>query len=89
MSELQSLSLYSNKGLVKSFGVFLKHSDNKPKIFDDICTLWLKDSRDKVCTLHIKTRKAAGKEYQNTNTYVSFYKNKIVKVYIKKPRGGK
>jgi hypothetical protein len=89
MSDLQSPFLYGDKGLVKSSGVSPKHSNNKPEILDNICTLWLKDSKDKVRTLRVGTGKAAGKKYQDTNAYVGFYKDKIVKVYVKKPRGGK
>jgi hypothetical protein len=89
MSDLQSPSLYSDKGLVESSGVSPEHSNNKPKILDNIRTLRLKDSKDEVCTLRVRTRKAAGKKYQNTNTYVGFHKDKIVKMYVKKPCGGK
>jgi hypothetical protein len=39
--------------------------------------------------LRVGTGKAAGKEYQDTNTYVGFHRDKIIKVYVKKPRGGK
>jgi hypothetical protein len=39
MSDLQSPFLYDNKGLVKSSDVSLKHSNNKPKILNNIRTL--------------------------------------------------
>jgi hypothetical protein len=89
MSDLQSLFLYSNKGLVKSSGVFPKYSNNKPEILNNIRTFQLKNSKDKVRILRVRTKKAANKEYQNTNTYISFHKDKIVKAYIKKLRSSK
>jgi hypothetical protein len=89
MSDLRSPSPYGDEGLVESSGVSPEHSDDEPEILDDIRTLRLKDSRDEVRTLRVGTGKAAGKEYQDTNAYVGFHGDKMVEVYVKKPRGGK
>jgi poly-D-alanine transfer protein DltD len=84
MSNLKSPFLQSNKGLFKTPSISSKHNNNKLKILNKIHIIQLKNNKDKVRMLRVKTRKAASQEYQNTNIYLSFCKGKIVKVYIKK-----